>query len=110
MRFTVALFVTIAACAQQPQAPPSIPFLPARHYQLVNDYGNLNRYAADNQKVQPPAAGEERVVFMGDSITDGWGRSNNPTVMSPFFPGKPYINRGISGQVTPRCSSASIRT
>ena len=102
MRFTVALFVTVAACAQQPQAPPSIPSSLRGIYQLVNDYGNLNRYAADNQKVQPPAAGEERVVFMGDSITDGWGRSNNPTVMSPFFPGKPYINRGISGQTTPQ--------
>lgn len=62
---------------------------------LVNDYGNLRRYAADNAKVQPPAAGEERVVFMGDSITDFWGRRGGQ-----FFPGKPYINRGISGQVT----------
>jgi lysophospholipase L1-like esterase len=33
---------------------------------------------------------------MGDSITDGWGRS------APFFPGKPYVNRGISGQTTPQ--------
>ena len=37
---------------------------------------------------------------MGDSITDGWGRSNYPAIMSPFFPGKPYVNRGISGQTT----------
>jgi lysophospholipase L1-like esterase len=62
---------------------------------LINDYGNLHRFAADNQKVTPAAAGEERVVFMGDSITEGWGRGG-----SSFFPGKPYINRGISGQVT----------
>jgi lysophospholipase L1-like esterase len=100
MRLPVALLFTIAACAQTPQAPPNIPSSLRSIYQLVNDYGNLNRYAADNQKIQPPAAGEERVVFMGDSITDGWGRSTNPNVMSPFFPGKPYINRGISGQVT----------
>jgi len=66
---------------------------------MINDYGNTARYAADNQKVQPPAPGEDRVVFMGDSITDGWGRNNNG---STFFPGKPYINRGISGQVTPQ--------
>jgi lysophospholipase L1-like esterase len=66
---------------------------------MLNDFGNLARYAGDNQKVQPPAPGEERVVFMGDSITDGWGRGNNG---SSFFPGKPYINRGISGQVTPQ--------
>ena len=65
---------------------------------MINDYGNTARYAADNLKAQPPAPGEERVVFMGDSITDGWGRSQG----SSFFPGKPYINRGISGQVTPQ--------
>ncbi len=65
---------------------------------MINDYGNTARYAADNQKVQPPAPGEERVVFMGDSITDGWGRSQG----SSFFTGKPYVNRGISGQVTPQ--------
>src|SRR5262249_16889067 len=43
-----------------------------------------------------PAAGDNRVVFMGDSITDAWGRRAGTT----FFSGKPYINRGISGQVT----------
>ena len=96
MRIAFALLVTMAASAQQ-QPPPTVPSALQGVFQLVNDYGNLRRYAADNQKVQPPAAGEERVVFMGDSITDGWGRGNNG---SSFFPGKPYINRGISGQVT----------
>jgi lysophospholipase L1-like esterase len=62
---------------------------------LLADYGNLARYAEENRKVTPPAASEERVVFMGDSITDFWGRR-----AGSFFPGKPYINRGISGQVT----------
>ena len=89
MRFPVALLFTIAACAQPPQAPPNIPSSLRGVYQLVNDYGNLNRYAADNQKVQPPAAGEERVVFMGDSITDGWGRSNNPSVSRRSSPASP---------------------
>jgi lysophospholipase L1-like esterase len=41
--------------------------------------------------------GEQRVVFMGDSITDNWGR-----LAGDFFPGKPYVNRGISGQTTPQ--------
>jgi lysophospholipase L1-like esterase len=63
-----------------------------------DDWANLYRYQADNAALPPPAAGEKRVVFMGDSITDGWGRWNN----GPFFPGKPYINRGISGQTTPQ--------
>jgi len=63
---------------------------------LINDFAEQFRFAPDNASVAPPAAGENRVVFMGDSITIGWGRSGSPT----FFPGKPYINRGISGQVT----------
>jgi lysophospholipase L1-like esterase len=66
-------------------------------YQLINDFGNTARYAADNQKLAASPAEGNRVVFMGDSITDGWGRGNNGSV---FFPGKPYVNRGISGQTT----------
>ena len=96
MRITLAFLFAAAAFAQQ-AAPPQIPWNLRSIYQLVNDYGNTARYAADNQKLPPPAPGEERVVFMGDSITDGWGRGNNG---STFFPGKPYVNRGISGQVT----------
>jgi lysophospholipase L1-like esterase len=61
------------------------------------DWPQLDRYRADNAKLPPPAAGEERVVFFGDSITDAWGRTHGK-----FFPGKPYINRGISGQTTPQ--------
>jgi lysophospholipase L1-like esterase len=99
MRISLAVLLALPVFAQQPAPPPppGIPYTLQPIYQLVNDYGNLRRYAADNQKVQPPAAGEDRVVFMGDSITDGWGRGNNG---SSFFPGRPYINRGISGQVT----------
>jgi len=63
----------------------------------LKDWPNLGRYRDANAQVQPPAAGENRVVFMGDSITDGWGHND-----SRFFPGKPYINRGISGQTTPQ--------
>lgn len=62
------------------------------------DWPNLARYSEDNKKVAPPAKNEQRVVFMGDSITDSW---DNP-VYGGFFPGKPYINRGISGQTTPQ--------
>ena len=63
----------------------------------LQDWPALNRYRADDAKVGLPASGETRVVFMGDSITDGWGRR-----YGKFFPGKPYINRGISGQTTPQ--------
>jgi lysophospholipase L1-like esterase len=68
-----------------------------RATRTLQDWPNLNRYRADNAKIAAPASGEERVVFMGDSITDNWGRR-----YGKFFPGKPYINRGISGQTTPQ--------
>jgi lysophospholipase L1-like esterase len=64
---------------------------------ILRDWPNLTRYHAENAEVAPPKPGEQRVVFMGDSITDGWGRR-----YGKFFPGKPYINRGISGQTTPQ--------
>ena len=63
----------------------------------LKDWPALNRYRPDNAKVQPPAEGEDRVVFMGDSITDGWGKR-----YGKFFPGKTYLNRGIGGQTTPQ--------
>jgi Lysophospholipase L1 and related esterases len=64
----------------------------------LKDWPQLARYHDDNTKVMPPAKNEQRVVFMGDSITDGWDAPN----MGGFFPGKPYVNRGISGQTTPQ--------
>lgn len=62
-----------------------------------NDWANLKRYQNENKKLQPPAAGENRVVFMGNSITEGWKRTD-----SSFFYKKPYVCRGISGQTTPQ--------
>ncbi len=64
----------------------------------LQDWANLGRYRQENESLPPPREGEDRVVFMGDSITDLWGRSPGTS----FFPGKPYINRGISGQTTPQ--------
>lgn len=63
----------------------------------LQDWPALGRYHSENEKLAPPAAGENRVVFMGDSITDNWGRR-----YGKFFTGKPYINRGIGGQTTPQ--------
>jgi lysophospholipase L1-like esterase len=60
------------------------------------DFPQLARYRADNAALPPAAPGAPRVVFFGDSITDAWGRYGNVA----FFPGKPYVNRGISGQTT----------
>jgi lysophospholipase L1-like esterase len=61
------------------------------------DWPQLNRYRAEDASLPAPAPGQQRVVFYGDSITDIWGRR-----VGTFFPGKPYINRGISGQTTPQ--------
>jgi lysophospholipase L1-like esterase len=65
----------------------------------LKDWPNLSRYRNENAALPAPAEGQPRVVFMGDSITDAWGRARGKDT---FFPGKGYINRGISGQTTPQ--------
>jgi lysophospholipase L1-like esterase len=67
----------------------------ARYEKQLVDWAQFGRYREANLKVAPPSNNEERVVFMGDSITDGWN-------LTDYFPGKPYINRGIGGQTTPQ--------
>ncbi|MCX6590248.1 MAG: SGNH/GDSL hydrolase family protein [Acidobacteria bacterium] len=57
------------------------------------DRDNLARYKEANSQLGAPASGKPRVVFMGDSITDGWP-------LKEYFSGKDFVNRGISGQVT----------
>jgi lysophospholipase L1-like esterase len=97
------LSINLAASAQAPasgqatdecaEAKSSLKLAQMR----LQDWAQLKRYAEANTKAGLPAKGEVRVVFMGDSITDLWGRG-----AGEFFPGKPYINRGISGQTTPQ--------
>jgi len=64
--------------------------------QRLLDWPQLERYRKENAALAPAKQGTQRVVFFGDSITEGWG----PTGSERFFPGKPYVNRGISGQTT----------
>jgi lysophospholipase L1-like esterase len=64
---------------------------------LRNDWPNLQHYAKANAELPPPAPGEQRVVFMGNSITEMW-----TPYFATMFQGKPYINRGIGGQTTPQ--------
>ncbi len=101
-----ALFGPLALMAQQsqttPQSSPVTITAPSWQkgaywvtvdHQLLLDFGNLARFHDADLKLGPPAAGEDRVVFMGDSITEGWN-------LEESFPGKPYVNRGISGQTS----------
>lgn len=64
--------------------------------QRLSDWPQLAYYREQNATLPVPRKGEARVVFYGDSITEGWG----PTGSERFFPGKGYLNRGISGQTT----------
>jgi lysophospholipase L1-like esterase len=59
----------------------------------LKDWNQLGRYHAANEELKRLPADARRVVFMGDSITDGWP-------LAEAFPGRPYVNRGISGQTT----------
>jgi lysophospholipase L1-like esterase len=94
-----AMLLSLPALAQQPA--PSIPstgfpgldeYRASRISIYTDDFGQLARYREADAALAP--AGESRVVFLGDSITDYWK-------LPDYFPGKPYINRGIDGQTTP---------
>ena len=63
---------------------------------VTSDFGRLSRYADANRALAPAAPDQARVVFFGDSITDRWSQPQS----GGFFPGRPYVNRGIGGQTT----------
>ena len=95
-----AILLSLPALAQQPA--PSIPstgfagldqYRASRISIYTDDFGQLARYR-EADRALAPATGEKRVVFLGDSITEYWKLPN-------YFPGKPYINRGVDGQTTP---------
>jgi lysophospholipase L1-like esterase len=94
-----AAVVSLASCAQAPPAKDAnesgkqIAALQAK----LMDWPGLDHYKSENAALPPATPGERRVVFFGDSITDAWGRGPDT---GSFFPGKPYVNRGISGQTT----------
>jgi lysophospholipase L1-like esterase len=98
---------TAAPTAQQPPAMPPMPSCPElatavtaliRNDARMRDWANLARYRDANRGLAPVGSGENRVVFMGDSITDAWPQPR----FGDFFVGKPYVGRGISGQTTPQ--------
>ena len=85
MKTQIVIFLLVSIIMQ---------FSPAIYAQ---DWANLNRFKDDNAKLGMPKANEDRVVFMGNSITQGWIEK-----VPGFFAGKAYVNRGISGQTTPQ--------
>jgi lysophospholipase L1-like esterase len=101
-RMFAALALSTSAFSQQ--SAPSVPstgspgldqYRASRIAIYTDDFGELKRYREADTALKPPSAGENRVVFLGDSITDYWK-------LADYFPGKPYINRGIDGQTTPQ--------
>ncbi len=94
---------TPAATPPKPP-PPTLSQQVAHMEDTLNDWAQLKRYQADNAALPPSGDPSNpttaRILFYGDSITDGWGRWADT---GTFFPGKTnYINRGISGQTTPQ--------
>lgn len=94
------LLPALAFCQQAAPAIPSSGSADLDQYRAsriaiyTDDFGQLARYREADKSLPVPAAGENRVVFLGDSITDYWK-------IADYFPGKPYINRGVDGQSTP---------
>lgn len=78
-----------------PSGHPDNEYWRQHDHQMLFDFPWLARFKEADTQLGPPAPGENRVVFMGDSITEGWR-------LDQSFPGKPYVNRGISGQTTPQ--------
>jgi len=104
---TFSVFVSAQTPGPSPSAQPPGPLAPdceqaktqvTRLEARLKDWPALTRYREDNGKIMTPAKEEKRVVFMGDSITDLWDEPR----FGGFFPGKPYVDRGISGQTTPQ--------
>jgi len=105
----VSLSILMLSGQTTPPSPPpqpetGCPEMAAALRQLMGndarlrDWPALARYRDANRNLPAPAAAEGRVVFMGDSITDLWQQPR----FGGFFPGKPYVDRGISGQTTPQ--------
>jgi acyl-CoA thioesterase I len=86
---------TGSALAQVAAAPAAPAAELTREQKMLLDWPNLARYHAADLSLETPLANGNRVVFYGDSITDAWD-------LAEYFPGKPYVNRGISGQTTPQ--------
>ncbi len=94
------ILCVLPALAQRPSIPSTghadlDEYRASRIAIYTDDFGELKRYREADAALARPAPSENRVVFLGDSITDYWK-------LEDYFPGKPYLNRGIDGQTTPQ--------
>ena len=106
-RFYLKTCATVALCWLSAFAQQSSPAIPSTGYPgldqyrasrlaiYTDDFGELKRYREADAALAASTPSENRVIFIGDSITDYWK-------LADYFPGKPYINRGIDGQTTPQ--------
>src|SRR5215475_12926153 len=100
----IVLGLAVLSCLVSAQSPRDCSSITAPLEQrleaqrrLLADWAGLIRYGSENTELPAPKPDEDRVVFLGDEITENWGRGS-----ARFFPGKPYMNRGIAGQTSPQ--------
>jgi lysophospholipase L1-like esterase len=94
----LAVFVFIVILSSNLQAQKVISDYEKSQFDIMKtDWAYLGRFKEANEKLGNPVKNEKRVVFMGNSITEGWIGT-----CPEFFAGRPYVNRGISGQTTPQ--------
>lgn len=93
MKIKILIFLfalsSVTLFAQQPD--------PNKKEDFSDDWAALSKYKRENELLAPAAKGEERVVFLGSSIFEFW-KQKDPE----YFKRNPYIDRGISGQISPQ--------
>lgn len=99
-----ATSTSAAPVAQPAQAGAVSAWASSHERQMMTDWPDLAKFREKDAALPPPMLGENRVVFMGDSITEIWPFHGPYPIAKDdqFFPGKFYVNRGISGQTTPQ--------
>ena len=95
LALAAALPAQVADEFKSPRTPCCLQGTVRNLAEQLGDWNQLGRYYAANEELKKQPVDPKRVVFLGDSITDGWH-------LDQSFPGKPYVNRGISGQTTPQ--------
>ena len=89
----IGLLLALGAAQAQDERIAALERTVEAQRKLLHDWGGLTRYGSENTEIAPPKPGENRVVFLGNGVTEFWGSGE-----AKFFPGKPYFNRGIARQ------------